>query len=461
MLKFLQVLKVSINVIMRVVVILAVIFIVRKLNPASLTHLNIAIIEPSAGAFSVGSEENRLAYTIALDQINDDSNYFGVGHLRSFLVHDQLLSDASMENARQRLENHQVAAAFGCASSHCVRQMEETLEALDISLFYSQPYEGIYSTDRHRFMGPLPNQIPLPAAEWALNKYGRRAFILGSNTLYSRVLGEILRDHIEASGGVVTGEIYFGLDDHNIADLPDAWKQSESDVLLNVIVGDTNVSLMHRLSVYEENVERAPMLLLAMDTSKIQDVGVFAAAGHLVATPYNLYEDNSVNTAFKASWLAHRHNSSPPGSSEVLAFSALKMWNEAVSASIMTAPSSLSDLTQVFSGPSLTAVSENLEAVVYDSPLGELRFDPKTKTVPLRAHIAEISDDGTLNYVWSSDEAVYGEQYPSSRTPEAWVALVSALRDELGPSFRSNKTINIASAEVAQTVPVQSTEVRP
>lgn len=61
-------------------------------------------------------------------------------------------------------------------------------------------------------MGATPTQQIIPGVGWAFESLGKRKFYLaGTNSVFSRVASEIIKDELESLGGVVVGEDYFYL----------------------------------------------------------------------------------------------------------------------------------------------------------------------------------------------------------------------------------------------------------
>ena len=81
-------------------------------------------------------------------------------------------------------------------------------------LFYPAESEGLAHTPNVVRLGLFPNQHVLPAIEWARDSLGkRRIFMVGSDSIYPRVVGAIVADSAEKMGVKLVGEAYIPLSD--------------------------------------------------------------------------------------------------------------------------------------------------------------------------------------------------------------------------------------------------------
>ena len=65
--------------------------------------------------------------------------------------------------------------------------------------------------DAIELLGGIPDPGVLPAADWAMQGFGRRVYLVGTDGLFPHRANAMLRDFIRLSGGQVLGERYVPL----------------------------------------------------------------------------------------------------------------------------------------------------------------------------------------------------------------------------------------------------------
>ncbi len=100
------------------------------------------------------------------------------------------------QHAKDMLEQHDVAAIFGCWSSASRQQVLPVLEQHKGILFYPSQYEGEEQSPHVVYTGATPRQQRLPAVDY-LQEQGRRRFILVStDDVYPRTTNAILKNYL-------------------------------------------------------------------------------------------------------------------------------------------------------------------------------------------------------------------------------------------------------------------------
>ena len=113
--------------------------------------------------------------------------------------------------AERLIVEEKISALFACWTSACRKAVKKVVERHDHLLVYPVQYEGLEQSPNILYTGSAPNQQIVPGAYWAMQRFGRQVFLVGSDYVFPRVANRIVRDLVEASGGKVLGERYLPL----------------------------------------------------------------------------------------------------------------------------------------------------------------------------------------------------------------------------------------------------------
>ncbi|WP_159210631.1 transporter substrate-binding protein, partial [Klebsiella pneumoniae] len=81
----------------------------------------------------------------------------------------------------------------------------------------------------------------------ALDMFGNRSWLIGSNYVWGWESNRIAREVVEGSGGTVVGEKYLHLRNSNVTELIEAILSTEVDFVLNNLVGETSYAFLRAL----------------------------------------------------------------------------------------------------------------------------------------------------------------------------------------------------------------------
>src|SRR5690606_28570177 len=110
-----------------------------------------------------------------------------------------------------------------------------------------------------------PNQQIIPAVRWAMEKLGdRRFFIVGSDYIFPRVAGEVIKDTVKELGGEIVGEAYLPMDALVLDDLVQKIVDAKPDAILNLINGDTNIPFFKQLRTAGITPETVPTISFSL-----------------------------------------------------------------------------------------------------------------------------------------------------------------------------------------------------
>ncbi|HEY0293450.1 MAG TPA: transporter substrate-binding domain-containing protein [Hansschlegelia sp.] len=368
----------------------------------------IGVLFSRSGVSGVTETEHFLGTALAIEEVNAAGGVLG----RQI---EPVCYDPAGDNegyrafARRLLAEDGVEVIFGCSLSASRKSVLSTIERHNGLLWYPSIYEGFEYSENVLYTASTLNQNVFALADFLLGEYGKRIFIVGSDYIYPRESNRVMRDLIEAKGGVIVGELYAPLDANEDAhnDMVAAIQRAEPDAVFSTVVGRGAERLYRAYADAGIDRARRPIASLTMSEGQIRAIGPERCSGHLLAAHYFERLDGDENrrfvSAFKARFGAERPTS---------------MWSETAYAQVHLFARALAAAG--------TLDAERLSAAAmrqrFLAPEGEIAFDGDTRHVWLTPGIGVARADGQFDVAWRSRRPVRPDPYlASSRFETNWL----------------------------------------
>ena len=189
-------------------------------SPADRT-IRVGILHSRSGAMAPSEGPVALATRMAIAEWNGEfpgSEADLVGKNSTGISLEAIPGDGASDpetfakEARRLIADEGVAALFGCWTSSSRRAVIPVVESLGNFLVYPLQYEGLESSGNVLYTGATPNQQLLPGVRWAMERFGPRVYMVGSDYVFPRVANAVIRDQLGAAGVEAAGEAYLPLD---------------------------------------------------------------------------------------------------------------------------------------------------------------------------------------------------------------------------------------------------------
>jgi urea transport system substrate-binding protein len=324
-------------------------------------------------------------------------------------------SDAAVfaGEARKLIEDEHVVTIFGCWSSASRRTVVPIFEEHDHLLMYPVQYEGIESSPNVIYTGAAPNQQIVPAVKWAF-AFGdkRRFFLVGSDYVFPRTAGAIIKDTLRELGAEVVGETYVPLGSDQFRETIDQIVATKPDVILNTINGDSNIPFFRDLRHAGITPSAIPTISFSIGEEELRHLNPAHMAGDFAAWNYFQSIDTPENRSFveqlRAKYGPQRVVTDPMEAT----YFGVKLWGAAVAEAGSDAPA---DIRRALRNRRMQA------------PEGEVRIDPSTQHTFKTPRIGRILPDGQFEVVWTATKPEAPLPYPRTRTAEQWQAFLHDL----------------------------------
>jgi urea transport system substrate-binding protein len=316
--------------------------------------------------------------------------------------------DLFPRRARKLLTEEGAVAVFGCWTSASRKAVLPVFEELDRLLFYPVQYEGNECSPNIVYTGSLPNQQILPAIDWLRSLSGgakKRIFLLGSDYIFPWTLSHVIEKHLAATypDTEVVGKTYVPLGERAFEPVVRQILASESDVVINMINGDSNIYFYNELKRQSISANDLPVMATSIGEDELRGLLPEAVEGHLVAANYFQSIDSAANQHFVESF-RHEHGEDRVVSDPMeAAYVAVHLWKEAVERAEST---------------ETTRVREALRTKLsIAAPGGSVSADPRNQHLAKRCRIGRIRSDLQFDIVYEAPRVLSPDPFPQEAFP--------------------------------------------
>lgn len=372
--------------------------------------IRVGVLHSLTGTMAISERSVVDATLLGLAEINDAGGLLG----RPI---EPVVADGRSDGARFASEAERlivedgVSVIFGCWTSASRKLVKAVVERRDCLLFYPVPYEGLEVSRNIVYTGAVPNQQLAPAVAWSLEHLGARCFVVGSDYVFPRVAGAIIRDYWSARGGTVAGEAYLPLGSTHVQPVIDEIRASAPDVVFNAINGDTNVVFFRALRTSGITPDRIQTMSFSLGEEELRALDARDLAGDYATRNYFQSIDSTENHRFVAAF--QRRYGPDRVTSDVLeaAYIGTRLWAQAVSEA---------------GSDDVRAVRQAIGRQSYAAPEGMVYVDPDNRHIWKSVRVGRVRADGQIEEVWSSGKPVRPVPYPVTRTRPEWSRFLEA-----------------------------------
>ncbi len=186
--------------------------------------------------------------------------------------------------------NSSARHVIGCVTSWSRKEVIPVVEKSAATLWYTVPYEGFEASDHVVYTHACPNQHLLPLLDWCFPRFGRRAYLTGSNYIWGWEMNRLARQIIAEAGGEVTGERYLPIGSTDVARMVAEIEVTRPDFVLNMLIGPSSYEFMRALTALAARdpafaPDRCPVLSCNITECELPALGA-AAEGLIAAGPW-------------------------------------------------------------------------------------------------------------------------------------------------------------------------------
>jgi urea transport system substrate-binding protein len=370
--------------------------------------VRIGILHSLTGTMGLHERPLVDALNLAIEEINQSGGILG---RRVEAIVADCHSDAVFcgQEAERLITEEKVSALFGCWTSTCRKAVKPVVEKHDHLLFYPLQYEGMEQSPNIIYLGAAPNQQLIPAVRWALDNLGKRFYLVGNDSVFSRTANLVMKDIIKAQGGQVLGQRYLPENGKNVDPAIADILRLKPEVVINTINGDANVTFFTALAESGLTARLVPVL-----STSIAEIGVAAMppgtmAGHYAVWNYFQSEPGEANRNFVAA-IKRRYGAGAMTNDPMeISYVGLHLWKQAAQAAGSVDPDKVNR----------TILKQSIGA-----PEGVVAVSRRERHLWRSVHIGRVRADGQFDILWSSSKPIRPEPYPTYRSIAKWQVLL-------------------------------------
>ncbi|GAA5090555.1 transporter substrate-binding domain-containing protein [Paenalcaligenes hermetiae] len=306
--------------------------------------------------------------------------------------------------AETLFQKDQVNVIFGGYKSSTRKAMLPVVEKWNKLLFYPTLYEGFECSKNIIYTGSVPNQNSVQLAEYLMEHYGPRVYLIGSDYIYPHESNRIMSDLIyQHPHGEKLAERYVPLN----ATLEDfRWiiqdiKHQQPDFIFSTVVGNATTALYQAYAKAKLDPYKMPIASLTTQEVEIAHMGADLGEGHIASAPYF----QSLQTATNQQCLQ--------------LFRACFGPDAVVNAGWEAAYFQV----HLYANALRQAQSEEIEQLLpallkqeFHAPQGKIRIDPDNHHTYLQPRIGIADANGQFRVVWESPVAIKPDPYLVTHT---------------------------------------------
>jgi urea transport system substrate-binding protein len=348
--------------------------------------VKVGILHSLTGGLAIAEKSVVDAEMLAIEEINKAGGVMG---MKIEPVVEDGASDwpTFAEKARKLLEKDKVSAVMGCYTSASRKAVLPVFEKLKGLLYYPTYYEGLEQSPNIMYTAQEATQSVIAAVEWLMKNKGKSFYLIGSDYIWPRTTIKIAKATIAKAGGKSVGEGYYPLGHIEFSSEINKIKAAKPDVILNCVVGGSNVAFFKQLSAAGVTGKNQTILSLAVSEEEVSGIGSDNTVDTLTCMGYFQSLKNPANDkfvkAFKAKYGANRVT----GDTLSCGYTSVYLWKMAVEKAGST------DVEKV------VAASANLE---FDGPEGKIKFHGSNHHLWKHARIGVFKADGQVDMIYES-----------------------------------------------------------
>jgi urea transport system substrate-binding protein len=348
--------------------------------------VKVGILHSLTGTIAIAEKSVVDAEMLAIEEINKAGGVMGS---RIEAVVEDGASDwpTFAEKARKLMERDKVAAVMGCYTSASRKAVLPVFEKLKGLLYYPTYYEGLEQSPNIMYTAQEATQSVIAAMEWLYKNKGKTFYMIGSDYIWPRTTIKIAKATLNRLGGKLAGEGYYPLGHIEFSSEINKIKAAKPDVILNCVVGGSNVAFFKQLTAAGITGKNQTVLSLAVSEEEVSGIGSENTAGTLTCMGYFQSLKNPANDkfvkAFKAKYGANR----VVGDTLECGYISVYLWKLAA------------ERAKSFDVEKVVAASSDLPI---DAPEGKVKFHKSNHHLWKHARIGTFRPDGQVDMIYES-----------------------------------------------------------
>jgi urea transport system substrate-binding protein len=372
--------------------------------------VKIGILHSLTGTMVISEKPLVDALQFAIEEVNAKG---GINGRQIEAVIRDCRSDAvyCAQQAEQLIVREKVSVLFGCWTSSCRKAVKSVVEKHNHLLFYPVQYEGMEQSPNIIYTGAAPNQQIIPAVHWALEKFGKRVYLAGSDYVFPRMANIIIKDMLTANNAIAVGERYLPLGSSSMNGLVADILRQRPAVVFNTFNGGSNFAFFAALNKAGIRADEIPVMSFSLAEAELASLGTLDMAGHYAAWNYFQSLPTAQNQDFVARFRQRFGAQVVLDDPMEACYIGVMLWAQAARETGSFAPA---------------VVRQSVLRQTLHAPEGVVAVDAETGHLWKTPMIGKIREDGQFDIVWDAGMAVEPQPFPNYRFQDEWYKLLNS-----------------------------------
>jgi urea transport system substrate-binding protein len=348
--------------------------------------VKVGILHSLTGTIAINEKSVVDAEMLAIDEINAAGGVMGQ---RIEPVVEDGASDwpTFAEKARKLLDRDKVAAVMGCYTSASRKAVLPVFEKSKGLLYYPTYYEGLEQSPNIMYTAQEATQSVIAAMEWLYKNKGKSFYMIGSDYIWPRTTIKIAKATLARLGGKVAGEDYYPLGHIEFSSAINKIKSSKPDVILNCVIGGSNVAFFKQLAAAGITGKNQTLLSLGVSEEEVSGIGAENTVDTLTCMGYFQSLKSAANEKFVKAFKAKYGPNRVTGDTLACGYTSVHLWKLAA------------EKAKSFDVRKVVAASSELSI---DAPEGKVKFHKNNHHLWKHARIGLFRADGQVNMLYES-----------------------------------------------------------
>lgn len=348
--------------------------------------VKVGILHSLTGTIAIAEKSVVDAEMLAIEEINKAGGV--MGHKIEAVVEDGASDWPTFaEKARKLIVKDKVAAVMGCYTSASRKAVLPVFEKDKGLLYYPTYYEGLEISPNIMYTAQEATQSVIAAMEWLYKNKGKSFYMIGSDYIWPRTTIKIAKATLARLGGKLVGEGYYPLGHIEFSSEINKIRASKPDVVLNCVVGGSNVAFFKQLTAAGITGKNQTVLSLAVSEEEVSGIGSDNTEGTLTCMGYFQSLKNAANEKFVKAFKAKYGQSRVVGDTLECGYIAVYLWKMAA------------EKAKSFDVEKVVAASSELPM---DAPEGKVKFHKSNHHLWKHARIGTFRKDGQVDMIYES-----------------------------------------------------------
>ena len=373
-----------------------VLVLVLVLGDRAKSNIKVGVLHSLTGTMASSEIPLVDAVRLAVEEANQAG---GVNGAQIEMIVSDCRSDANYcaQQAEKLITQDGVQALFGCWTSACRKAVKPVVEKHHHLLFYPVQYEGLEQSPDIIYTGAAPNQQVIPMVSWALQQYGKRAYLIGSDYVFPRTANQIVKKLLQAHQAQYLAERYVPLAEQDFEPIARDIVKQHPDFVLNTLNGDSNQYFFRALQKAGLRAEEVPVFSTSISEAELAAMGPELMSGHYVAWNYFQSVQSDENRRFIERFRSRFGQQRVLDDPMEASYIGVRLWvNAARSSGTLD----------------INAIKRHLDTATLAAPEGVVAVDGITRHLWKQVRIGRARDDGQFDIVWESARSMAPAPYP-------------------------------------------------